>query len=802
MKQEPKFRLKIIEAGDPALEKIFERNTGGLELIKDRVAQILASVREKGDEAVCDFTARFNGVRLGPAGLKVTAAEIKDAYKNTDEKFLDALHLALRNITAFHRRQLQYSWFESDESGSVLGQLVRPLHRVGMYVPGGKASYPSSVLMNAVPAKVAGVKEVAMVTPPAPDGSVSSQVLVAAAEAGVHEIYKIGGAQAVAALAYGTSTVPRVDKITGPGNIYVVLAKQQVYGRVDIDMIAGPSEILIIADETAEPAFIAADLLSQAEHDEMAAPVLLTPSRELAFRVQEEVAGQASLLLRKDILERSLGNYGAIVITGSIAEAFDLSNRFAPEHLELMLEEPLRWLSRVENAGAVFVGSHSPEPVGDYLAGPNHILPTGGTARFYSPLGVDSFLKKSSLIAYTDTALAKTGDAVIKMAAVEGLEAHANAVRIRLKKNEQKKGIEGRHRMNTLFDAAKLAREDIRTLSPYDAPFYPDLIKLDANENPYGFPPEVMAKITDELGTLNLSRYPDAMAQKLRESIAAYTGAGPENIMVGNGSDELILNIVLTFAAGEKFAVTTPTFVMYEIQGRIAAGELVEIPRLDDFSIDVKSLKKVTAGNGIKLVFICTPNNPTGNAVPRETTEAVIRNTDAIVVVDEAYGEFGGESCIPLLNRYPNLIVLRTFSKAFGMAGLRVGYLLAGRSIIKELLKVKQPFNLNAFSQVSARLVLENPAPFRKRIELILKERDRLFKELSSLRGVEAFPSQANFILFRTSLPAEEVYFGLLERGVLVRNISSPALSRCLRVSVGTPEENGIFIEKLGEVLN
>jgi histidinol dehydrogenase len=802
MNQQSKFRLKIIEAGDPALERIFDRNTGELELLKDRVAQILAAVREKGDEAVCDFSARFNGVRFTPAGLKVTAAEIRNAYKETDEGFLDALHLALRNITAFHRRQLQHSWFESDESGSILGQLIRPLRRVGLYVPGGKASYPSSVLMNAIPARVAGVKEVVMVTPPASDGSVSAHVLVAAAEAGVHEIYKIGGAQAIAALAFGTSTVPRVDKITGPGNIYVALAKQQVYGQVDIDMIAGPSEILIIADETAAPAFIAADLLSQAEHDEMAAPVLLTPSRQLAFRVQEEVAAQSALLLRKEIVEHSLDNYGAIVLTGSIDEAFDLANRFAPEHLELMLEEPLRWLARVENAGAVFVGAHSPEPVGDYLAGPNHILPTGGTARFYSPLGVDSFLKKSSLIAYTGATLAKMGDAVIKMAGVEGLEAHANAVRVRLKKNDQKKGIEGRYRMNTLFDAAKLAREDLQNLNPYEAPFYPDLIKLDANENSYEFPPEVRAKITAELETLNLNCYPDAMAQKLRESIAGYTGTGLENIMVGNGSDELILNIILTFAAGERFVVTTPTFVMYQIHGRVAAAEVVEVPRLDDFSIDVSSIKRVACGTGIKLVFICTPNNPTGNAVPREEIEEVLRGTNAIVVVDEAYGEFGGESCVPLLSRYPNLIVLRTFSKAFGMAGLRVGYLLSGRSVIKELLKVKQPFNLNTFSQVAARLVLENQAPFKERIEQILKERDRLFKELSSLRGVEVFPSQANFILFRTSLPAEEVYFGLLERGVLIRNISSPALSRCLRVTVGTPEENDVFMEKMSEILN
>ena len=438
-----KFYLKIIRAGDPALDKIFERNVAQREEIAIQVAQVLASVREKGDDAVCGFTARFGGAKLTPAELKVTAEEIEDAYCQVDGDLLAALRLALDNITAFHRKQMQRSWFEPGEGGVILGQLVRPLRRVGIYVPGGKASYPSSVLMNAVPAKVAGVKEVAMVTPPAFDGSVNPYTLVAAAEAGVEEIYKVGGAQAIAALAYGTAAIPSVDKITGPGSVYVTLAKQQVYGQVDIDMLAGPSEVLVIADETADPIFVAADLLSQAEHDEMATSVLLTPSRELARKVRDEVVVQASLLPRDKIIERSLDSYGAIVITEDIEEAFELANRFAPEHLELMVAEPFRWLSRVENAGAVFMGAYSPEPVGDYLAGPNHILPTGGTAKFYSPLGVDAFLKKSSLIAYTDAALEKMGDAVIKLAEVEGFYAHANAVRVRLKKYNNKRGNGG-----------------------------------------------------------------------------------------------------------------------------------------------------------------------------------------------------------------------------------------------------------------------------------------------------------------------------------------------------------------------
>lgn len=432
--------IKVVKSSDPLLEKLLERNFLAQVQAAELVNEVLTSVRTRGDTAVCDYTRRFGGPALQPADLKVKDEEIEAAYSLVGQDYLQSLRRALANITAFHRKQLQQSWFETQENGAILGQLVRPLERVGIYVPGGKASYPSSVLMNAVPAKVAGVKEIAMVTPPASDGSVNPYTLVAAAEAGGREIYKIGGAQAIAALAFGTAVVPRVDKITGPGNIHVTLAKRQVYGVVDIDMLAGPSEILIIADAKADPSFIAADLLSQAEHDEMASSVLLTPCGELAVRVQEEVARQLSLLDRRDIIESSLERYGAIVITVDLEEAFQLAGRFAPEHLEVMVDEPFHWLSRVKNAGAVFLGPHTPEPAGDYLAGPNHVLPTGGTARFYSPLGVDAFLKKTSLIAYTRAALDEEAEAIVKLAEVEGLSAHANAVKVRMKKYVREKG--------------------------------------------------------------------------------------------------------------------------------------------------------------------------------------------------------------------------------------------------------------------------------------------------------------------------------------------------------------------------
>ena len=426
--------IRIMLAGDPALRDIMNRHMAGKEEAAAVVSEIIKTVREQGDKALCSYTAAFDKVTLTPEEMKVTPEETAEAYRLVEKETLEAICLARDNIASFHRKQLEKSWFAPSENGVILGQLVRPLARAGIYVPGGTAVLFSSVLMNAIPAKVAGVKEIVMVSPPGKDGKLNPYTLVAAAEAGVTEIYKAGGAQAIAALAYGTETIKQVDKITGPGNIYVTLAKQQVYGQVGIDMLAGPSEVLVVADETADPSYIAADLLSQAEHDVLASAVLLTPEESLAERVREEIIRQAALLPRQDIITRSLTDYSAIVITEDLAQAVQMANKFAPEHLELMVKEPFNLLGQITNAGAVFLGAHSPEPVGDYWAGPNHVLPTGGTARFYSPLSVDTFIKKSSIISYTRQALEQVGEHIINMAVKEGLDAHANAIRVRLEK--------------------------------------------------------------------------------------------------------------------------------------------------------------------------------------------------------------------------------------------------------------------------------------------------------------------------------------------------------------------------------
>ncbi|MBW2452118.1 MAG: histidinol dehydrogenase [Deltaproteobacteria bacterium] len=399
--------------------------------VEETVRRILDDVRERGDAALCAYTEQYDRLKITPATMEVTQAEIDRAMAQVTPKVLDALHLAAERITGFHRKQKETTWLSNDEPDVQLGQMVRPLDRVGIYVPGGKASYPSSVLMNAVPAKVAGVEELIMVVP-MPAGEVNIHVLAAAKIAGVDRIFKVGGAQAVAALAYGTESVPKVDKITGPGNIYVATAKRLVFGLVDIDMIAGPSEILIINDGTGDPDHIAADLLSQAEHDELASSVLITTDESFGRQVQQAVEKQLSNLSRASIARASIDRFGAIVLAPSLRDAAEFSNRSAPEHLELAVDRPLELLPKIRHAGAVFLGHHTPEAAGDYLAGPNHTLPTGGTARFFSPLGTHDFVKKSSLVSFTADGLKRLGDAIICIAELEGLEAHAQSVKLRL----------------------------------------------------------------------------------------------------------------------------------------------------------------------------------------------------------------------------------------------------------------------------------------------------------------------------------------------------------------------------------
>ncbi len=413
------------------LENLLKRSPNSYGKFEASVAAILADVKEKGDEAVFDYTKRFDGADINVANIVVTKEEIDEAYSLVDEQLVEVIRKALVNIREYHAKQKQYSWFDSTPNGTILGQKVTPLNRVGVYVPGGKAAYPSSVLMNIIPAKVAGVNQIIMTTPPGKDGRVNPGTLVAANEAGVDVIYKVGGAQAIAAMAYGTDSIRKVDKIVGPGNIYVALAKRAVYGHVSIDSIAGPSEILVIADETANPRYVAADLLSQAEHDEMASAILITTSEELADKVSKEIDSFVAELSRSEIISKSLENYGYILIARDIDEAVETANEIASEHLEIVTKDPFTVMTKIRNAGAIFLGEYSSEPLGDYFAGPNHVLPTNGTAKFFSPLGVDDFIKKSSIISYSREALEPIHEDIIKFANAERLTAHANSIKVR-----------------------------------------------------------------------------------------------------------------------------------------------------------------------------------------------------------------------------------------------------------------------------------------------------------------------------------------------------------------------------------
>ena len=419
------------ETQNNILENLLKRSPNSYGEFESRVNDIIQNVREKRDEAIFEYTLKFDGATIDQDNIRVTEEEIKEAYEQVDPKLLDVIRKALVNIRDYHTKQKQYSWFDSDESGIILGQKVTPLKTVGVYVPGGKAVYPSSVLMNVIPAKVAGVSNIIMTTPCGKDGKVYPSTLVAAKEAGVDAIYKVGGAQAIAALAFGTESIPKVDKIVGPGNIYVALAKKAVFGYVSIDSIAGPSEIMVLADETANPRFVAADLLSQAEHDEMASAILVTTSETLAEQVSVEVDKFVTTLSRKEIIQKSLDNYGYILVADTMQDAIDTVNEIASEHLELVTKNPFETMTKIRNAGAIFIGEYSSEPLGDYFAGPNHVLPTNGTAKFFSPLSVDDFIKKSSIISYSREALEPVYKDIVQFAECEKLTAHANSIRVR-----------------------------------------------------------------------------------------------------------------------------------------------------------------------------------------------------------------------------------------------------------------------------------------------------------------------------------------------------------------------------------
>ncbi len=792
---------------------------------EEAVAWIINDVRQKGDKALLDYTQRIEGVAL--KSLKVSQDEMEKAWQETPQALRQALELAAERIRRFHQQGRMKSWLEWRE-GSALGQIVHPLERVGVYVPGGTAPYPSSLLMAAIPAQVAGVSQVVATSPPDREGCLPPAVLAAARIAGVDAVFKVGGAQAIAALAYGTESVPKVDKIVGPGNLFVVLAKRQVFGSVAIDGLPGPTETLLVADETARPAYVAADLLAQAEHDALATALLITPSLKLALAVQSELERQLAALSRREIAARSLEERGAIVVVRDLNEAIDLANYYAPEHLCLLVADPWSLVGKVRNAGGVFLGEVSSEALGDYVAGPSHIMPTGGTARFASPLNVNDFLKITSVFALAGEEMREIAPAAVEIARAEGLTAHAAAVRMRNEDApeqgvrggspqsisfpicEQEKDEQG-NPFNNLRMIEELLRPDVFEMEEY-TPIVPfevlsarlglpaeRIIKLDANENPYGPSPKALAALANHQG---YHIYPDPDHTLLREAIQSYTGVDKDRILCGNGADELIdLVMRLVLRPGDGVIDCPPTFGMYTFVTSVCRGQVVQVPRCEDFSLNVEGIEKaVQKPAKIKLIFLPSPNNPDGSLIPIDDLKRVLE-LPLIAVLDEAYVEFSGQSLAGMVLEYPNLIVLRTFSKWAGLAGLRIGYGLFPESIIRHLWKIKPPYNVNVAAQAAALASLEDIQYLQSNVRRIVEERERLYRALQGVSFLRPYPSQANFILCRVlDRDARGLKLALEREGILVRYFSKPGLMDCIRVSVGRPEHTDALLERLYEL--
>jgi histidinol dehydrogenase len=787
-------RLSTVEAGfDAALARLTRYEAAQDEAVEGTVRAIVADVRQRGDAAVLEYTRKFDRIQpRSMAELEVPRAQLDAALAALPAVQAAALREAATRVRAFHQRQLAESWEFTDADGTRLGQRVSPLERVGVYVPGGKAAYPSTVLMNVIPAKVAGVGEIIMTSPNA-----APMALAAAALAGVDRVIAIGGAQAVAALAYGTESVPRVDKIVGPGNAYVAAAKRQVFGQVGIDMIAGPSEILVIGDGSTPADWVALDLFSQAEHDEVAQAILLSPSAAYLDAVEASIAKVLPTLSRREVIEASLSARGALIQTRSLEEACAIADRIAPEHLELSVENPDALLPKLRHAGAIFLGRWSSEAIGDYCAGPNHVLPTAGTARFSSPLGVYDFQKRSSVIGVSRAGSQALGRVAATLAEGEGLQAHARSAEIR--GQGRISADEGNAALTPI--SSRVIRPEILALKAYHVADSAGMVKLDAMENPYALPAPMRRDLAEHLSLVDLNRYPDPTGSKLRELLARKmkVPAGME-IMLGNGSDDLIQ--IVTFACarpGAGMMFPAPTFVMYQMNATLSGMKPLRYDLRADYTLDRDAFVARVRAEQPALIFIAYPNNPTGVLYPEEDIVAVLRAANGLVVLDEAYHVFAQKSFLPRLAEFPNLVVMRTVSK-LGLAGIRLGYLVGRPEWIAEFNKVRQAYNVNVLTQAAAMFVLERLEVLEAQAAQVLAEREGLGRALAALRGVTVFPSAANFFLVRVP-DADRTYEALRRQGVLVRNLNGPGLANCLRITVGTPDENRILLTAMREAL-
>lgn len=783
------------------------------------VEAIVNDVRARGDEALLDYTRRFDRLPVTEAAaLELSPATLAGALAALARPEREALEAAAGRVRDYHERQLACSWEHVEPDGTRLGQRITPLDRVGLYVPGGKAAYPSSVLMNAVPARVAGVGELVMVVP-TPDGARNPMVLAAAAIAGVDRVFTIGGAQAVAALAFGTATVPAVDKIVGPGNAYVAEAKRRVFGTVGIDMIAGPSEILVITDGSVDPDWVAMDLFSQAEHDELAQAILLCPDPAYIERVHQAIDRLLPGMSRRAVIERSLADRGALICVRDMEEACSIASAIAAEHLEIIAAEPRRWAERIRHAGAIFLGPYASESLGDYCAGPNHVLPTMRTARFSSPLGVYDFQKRSSMIEIARPAAQTLGRIASVLARGEGLEAHARSAELRLDPQPPADAVavagsaprasEASDREPALSAGdldrrvATLIRADVREMASYHVPSSAGLVKLDAMENPYRLPEALRVALATRLADALINRYPVPSYAGLKRAIVSRLGVpAGYDVLLGNGSDELITMLcVATARPGAVVLAPVPSFVMYEVSAKLAGSRFVGVPLAPDLSLDLPAMLAAIARHRPAIVFLAYPNNPTGNCFEAEQIEAILRAAPGLVVLDEAYQPFALDSWMPRLAEYPNMLVMRTLSK-LGLAGLRLGYLSGHARWLAELDKVRPPYNIGVLNEVAAEFALEHLTVFDEQAAEIRAERERLHAALQTVAGARPIASHANFLLVRVADSAA-VQRRMRELGVLVKDVGKmhPLLVNCLRVTVGAPSENQAMLAALADAL-
>ena len=829
-------RVARLDTAQPDFEAAFTRvlhwSAETDSAIEERVAAIVADVRSRGDAAVLEYTARFDGLQApSVAALELGADELRAALARITPAQADALRAAAARVRDYHARQLEAcgrSWQYREADGTLLGQKVTPLDRVGLYVPGGKAAYPSSVLMNAIPAQVAGVGEIVMVVPTPVRGSVATGgsgqaasgavgerndlVLAAASLAGVTRAFTIGGAQAVAALAYGTAVIPRVDKITGPGNAYVASAKRRVFGQVGIDMIAGPSEILVLADGTTPAEWVAMDLFSQAEHDELAQSILLCPDPAYLDEVARAIERLLPEMPRRDVIRASLEGRGALIRTRSMHEACALSNRIAPEHLEISSRDPHRWEPLLKHAGAIFLGAYTSESLGDYCAGPNHVLPTSGTARFSSPLGIYDFQKRSSLIEVSAAGAAALGPVAAELAYGEGLQAHARAAELRLAGMPVQAADAAAPAASADRDArlraciAGTLRQDVQSMHAYAIQPSAGYVKLDAMENPFTLPLDLQRELGERLGRVAINRYPGAGGAALVQALARHVELAEGcALTLGNGSDELIdMLSVACMKPGATVLAPLPGFVMYEMSARLRGLAFVGVPLRPDFALDVDAMVAAIERHRPALTYLAYPNNPTANLFDDAAIDRVVAAVGAqhgLVVMDEAYQPFSSRTWMGRMAAHPHVLVLRTLSK-FGLAGVRLGYLCGAQALIREIDKVRPPYNVGSLNAEAALFALEHADEYARQAALLRGERERLQEALREMPGLTAFPSEANMVLVRVPDSAR-AFEGLKARGILVKHIAGlhPLLVNCLRLTVGAPEENDRLLAALKESL-